>query len=38
LLSRDELVDSPLTSSVAESQGRSAALLIAGLCAVAGVA
>ena len=37
LLSRDELVDSPLTSSVAESQGRSAALLIAGLCAVAGV-
>ena len=29
LLSRDELVDSPLTSSVAESQGRSAALLIA---------
>ena len=38
LLSRDELVDSPLTSSVAESQGRSAALLIAGLCAAAGVA
>jgi hypothetical protein len=38
LLSRDELVDSPLTSSVAESQGRSAALLIALLCAVAGVA
>ena len=38
LLSRDELVDSPLTSQVAESQGRSAALLIAGLCAVAGVA
>ena len=38
LLSRDELVDSPLTSSVAESQGRSAALLIGGLCAVAGVA
>jgi O-antigen ligase/polysaccharide polymerase Wzy-like membrane protein len=38
LLSRDELVDSPLTSSVAESQGRSAFFLIAGLCAVAGVA
>jgi O-antigen ligase len=38
LLSRDELVDSPLTSSVAESQARSAALLIAGLCAAAGVA
>ena len=38
LLSRDELVDSPLTSSVAESQGRSAALLIALLCAVAGAA
>jgi len=38
LLTRDELVDSPLTSSVAESQGRSAALLIALLCAVAGVA
>ena len=35
---RDELVDSPLTSSVAESQGRSAALLIALLCASAGVA
>ena len=38
LLARDELVDSPLTSSVAESQGRSAALLIALLCAAAGVA
>jgi hypothetical protein len=38
LLSRDELVDSPLTSSVAESQGRSAALLIGLLCAVAGAA
>src|SRR6185503_352620 len=38
LLARDELVDSPLTSSVAESQGRSAALLIALLCAGAGVA
>jgi O-antigen ligase len=38
LLARDELVDSPLTSSVAESQGRSAALLIAALCAVAGAA
>jgi O-antigen ligase len=38
LLSRDELVDSPLSSSVAESQGRSAFFLIAGLCAVAGVA
>ena len=38
LLARDELVDSPLTSSVAESQGRSAALLIAVLCTAAGVA
>jgi hypothetical protein len=38
LLARDELVDSPLTSSVAESQGRSAALLIAVLCAAAGLA
>jgi hypothetical protein len=38
LLARGELVDSPLTSSVAESQGRSAALLIALLCAVAGAA
>ena len=38
LLSRDELVDSPLTSSVADSQGRSAALLIGLLCAVAGAA
>jgi tetratricopeptide (TPR) repeat protein len=38
LLARDELVDSPLTSAVAESQGRSAALLIALLCAVAGAA
>ena len=38
LLSRDELVDSPLSSSVAESQGRSAFFLIAGLCAVAGIA
>ncbi len=38
LLARDELVDSPLTSSVAESQGRSAALLIGILCAAAGAA
>ena len=38
LLARDELVDSPLQSSVAESQGQSAALLIALLCLGAGVA
>ena len=38
LLARDELVDSPLSSSVAESQGRSAALLIGLLCLVAGAA
>ena len=38
LLARDELVDSPLQSSVAESQGRSAALLIALLCVAAGAA
>ena len=38
LLGRDELVNSPLTSSVAESQGRSAALLIGLLCLGAGVA
>ena len=38
LLARDELVDSPLQSSVAESQGRSAALLIGLLCLAAGAA
>jgi O-antigen ligase len=38
ILARDELVDSPLTSSVAESQGRSAALLIGLLCLAAGAA
>ena len=38
LLSRDELVDTPLQSAVAEDQGRSAALLIALLCLGAGVA
>ena len=38
LLGRDELVNSPLTSSVAESQGRSAALIIGLLCLGAGVA
>jgi O-antigen ligase len=37
LLSRDELVDSPLASPLAASQGRSAALLIAVLCVAAGV-
>ena len=38
LLARDELVDTPLQSSVAESQGRSAALLIGLFCLAAGVA
>jgi O-Antigen ligase/Tetratricopeptide repeat len=38
LLARDELVDTPLTASVAESQGRSAALLIGLLCLAAGAA
>jgi O-Antigen ligase len=38
LLARDELVDSPLQSSLAEDQGRSAALLIALLCLGAGAA
>jgi len=38
LLARDELVDTPLQSSVAESQGRSAALLIGLFCLGAGVA
>jgi hypothetical protein len=37
LLSRDELVNSPLTSPLAEDQGRSAALVIALLCLAAGV-
>ncbi len=37
LLSRDQLVDAPLASAAAESQGRSAALLIALLCIAAGL-
>lgn len=38
LLARDELVDTPLQSSLAEDQGRSAAVLIALLCLGAGAA
>jgi hypothetical protein len=38
LLARDELVNSPLASSVTDSQGRSAALWIALLCLAAGLA
>jgi len=38
LLSRDELVNSPLTSPAAEGQGKSAALLIGLLCLAAGIA
>jgi hypothetical protein len=37
LLNRDELVDGPLTSPGAVSQGKSATLIIAGVCILAGL-